>query len=526
MYLVKERLDKVFSRMERVVFLNEGRALEALRTSVKERNGAFDEDYLRKVARIYLSSIRSLMLQFEKQYVKVMKIVDERFTEHQEMLRDDIKERGSAYLDRFGIFFLDSEANPEKYADLYMRLVDDVRAEYQKLEERVFETISREVAREKRQKDLEVLGYVAWGVVALIALFCVFYFGRKNDWTLDMDPEQWFMEEVKQVEGQVVSDDLDVALKRSDKLLENLAPERTPENYAKLKKIQGDIFVKFAAKLEADRREHLMQAAAAYEAAMKAATPERMPVKNAQLNKSFGEVSLNIPEFTQVGEDLSDLVGQYGNDVEALTEATQKVMTVIDAEAYIERSIEAFKQSLDVYNQLRWPTENATVHVNLGIAYALLSQMKQKMTNIRKAISEFKTGVEYFASERYPLSYSIIMNNIGVAYYYLSDFGDVEELLAKSRKALAMACEELEDKGYRGYLYEVKLNEMRIRHQVEAMAVVRARAFSPEEKKERLKELRERFAEEEKALVKPETPDQFASYEIEFMLLGVGTMKL
>jgi hypothetical protein len=35
-----------------------------------------------------------------------------------------------------------------------------------------------------------------------------------------------------------------------------------------------------------------------------------------------------------------------------------------------------------------------------------------------------------------------------------------------------------------------------------------------------------RFDEEEQALVKPEGPDQFASYEIEFMVLGVSKLKL
>jgi tetratricopeptide (TPR) repeat protein len=526
MYLVKERLDKVFARTERIVFQNEGKALDALRDAVKQSGGAFDEDYLRKVAHIYLNSIRSLLTQFEKQYIKVMHVVDESFTEHQDMLREDIKERGNAYIERFGIFFLDSDANPEKYADLYMHLVDEVRNEYQRLEAKVFEALGHEIYKEKKKKNLEVLIYVGWGIAAVIGIFCVFYFGRQNDWTIEMDPEQWFNAQLKQVEAQVLSDDADEALKQSDKLLEGLSPEKGPENYARLKKAQGDIFVKFAGMMQAKRREQLEKAVAAYEDALKAATPENMPVKNAQINKTLGEACLGIPEVGQTGEGLGAMVEQFGTDMEGLAEASQQVMALIDEEAYIERSIESFKQSLDVFNQLRWPSENATVHVNLGIAYAMLSQMKQTVPNIRKAMMELKTGIEYFTSDRYPLTYAIITNNIGVVYYYLCDFGEIEDLLIKAQKALSVAMQGLEAKGYKGYLYEVKLNEMRMRHQVEAMRLVRARSFSVEEKQERMKALRTRFDEEEEALVKPEEPDQFASYEIEFMVLGVSKMKL
>jgi len=533
---IKQRLAKVFAKIERVIFRQEEKVLQKLEEEWKASGKPFDETYLRKVADVYQTSIRTLIMQFKIRYPKSVRIIGGSFIELRNFLCTDIKERTNSYLDRFGVFFLDAEADPEKYADTFMQIIDDVRADCAIYEKESIDEMDECVRKEERKKMLGNLQYVGWAVLGLAFIIFVTYYGRQSDWSFQVDEATQFKMDAQEIEQDMDEDNLGGAMDKTNEMLANVDEEKSPRDYAYLKNMQGDIFMKFHAMMKAKAqanaeeyaKEHLEQAIDSYQDALEVTPSHKQPVKNAQMNQKIGELCMEMPEMGQPGGSLSDMAQQYAGNDEGLLETAQEVMSLIDQEANIVRSIQSFKNALDMYDANRWPTRNAELHVNLGVAYTMLSQLKQKTPNIRKAMNEFKIGVDYFNDSQYPLTFAIIMNNIAVSYFYLSDYGEVADLLDNAKKAFKVSLRVLEHKNFNQYLYEVELNRLRLDHQAEGMKVYLNVNLPIDNKLEMLAAMQAQFDAEEEALPKPDEDDidEFEKYEIEFMLLGISRMKL
>ncbi|MFC1808509.1 hypothetical protein ACFL3D_00100 [Candidatus Omnitrophota bacterium] len=525
---LERRLEQIFSRIERVVFRREADSIELLKQSVHEQGLTLNESYLRKVADIYVESMRTLFGQFAKQYSKAVKIMGGSYIELESMLYANMKERASKYIDRFNVFFLDSEADPEKYSQAYMTIMDEVNAASHQLLADAIEAMGEHIDRERLKKRLSKVPYVIWTILICVGIFYLFKLGLNSNWEIGIMASRDMNAMIGEVEQLMEDKEFVNALKESEQLLQMINPENEKYDYAKVKKMRGDIYEDLSKIVDDTEtsKQFLKMAAKIYEELTEVITPEDSPKKSAKFLNKMGELCLSIPEVTHDGPGLSEIIEQQAGEEEDVSGEPHQMLSIKDQEEYLMKAIEAFDTACGIYDSVRYPGEHAILHINLGTAYALLSQVKQRIPNIRKALVLYKEGLSYFGKEFYPLTFSIITNNIGVAYYYLSDFGLKENYYDNAKKALVISGTTLEDNGFKNYLYEVRLNSKRMEQNIKAMSIFRDPTLSSDEKQTMLESLGARYQDDEIGLKKPEEPDTIHAREMEFLLLGISKIKL
>lgn len=160
----------------------------------------------------------------------------------------------------------------------------------------------------------------------------------------------------------------------------------------------------------------LEQAVAAYHAALRERTQERVPLDWAKTQNNLGNVLLRL------GDRESGTI-------------------------HLEEAVAAYRAALTELTQEHLPLEWAMTHNNLGAALMALGERERGTVCLEEAVASFRASLTERAQERVPLDWATTQSNLGNALYRLGarETGTVrlEEAVAAYRAALTERKQEL-----------------------------------------------------------------------------------
>ncbi|MGC1247176.1 MAG: tetratricopeptide repeat protein [Spirulinaceae cyanobacterium] len=138
-----------------------------------------------------------------------------------------------------------------------------------------------------------------------------------------------------------------------------------------------------------DTAENLINAIAAYEAALKYRTPELDGEQYASSQNNLGTAYWHLAQHQEPQDNL-------------------------------KLAIAAYEEALAQYNPETAPLHWAMMQNNLGTAYWNLSQHQEDGNWLHLAIEAYEYALQYRTSEVHPVACAATQNNLGTAYWHLS----------------------------------------------------------------------------------------------------------
>ena len=79
-------------------------------------------------------------------------------------------------------------------------------------------------------------------------------------------------------------------------------------------------------------------------------------------------------------------------------------------EGQFEEAIDEYKEIIKI-SYIKFPYEYAMAQNDLGVAYGILAEVRDKETNAKNAISAFQKALEVYTVEKYPVSSALYPPN-------------------------------------------------------------------------------------------------------------------
>ncbi len=193
----------------------------------------------------------------------------------------------------------------------------------------------------------------------------------------------------------------------------------------------------------------LEEAVAAYRAALKERTRERVPLDWAQTQNNLGNALKLLGERESGTAQLEDAVTAFGAALEELTRervpldwATAEnnlglVFTLLGEResgiGRLEEAVAALKAALTERKRERVPLDWAATQINLGNAFVRLGEREGGTARLEEAVAAYRAALEEFTPERVPLYWATTQNNLGAA---LRTLGERESATARLEEAV------------------------------------------------------------------------------------------
>ena len=145
-------------------------------------------------------------------------------------------------------------------------------------------------------------------------------------------------------------------------------------------------------------------------------------------------------------DNFNDLMDIFIKDPETLFELGNKACDVaeisVQKKEYILIAIKSYKKVLKLRTpDDRFPMNYAATQNNLGTAYQILAEAKDKPENCQLAVKAFQEALKVYTPDRFPMDYAMTQNNLGTAYQILAEAKDKPENCQLAIKAFQKALE-------------------------------------------------------------------------------------
>jgi len=104
-----------------------------------------------------------------------------------------------------------------------------------------------------------------------------------------------------------------------------------------------------------------------------------------------------------------------------------------------KHAIEAHQKALKIFTIERFPIAYALTQHNLGIVYGIIAEVEDREKNSNYAIAACNEALKIFSKDRFPRAYAMTYNNIGIAYGILAKLHEDVNIIEKSVSAFSEA---------------------------------------------------------------------------------------
>ncbi len=190
-----------------------------------------------------------------------------------------------------------------------------------------------------------------------------------------------------------------------------------------------------------DEKKNIKKAIKCFKNASTYLTCEKYPFEYMQIQNSLGGAYLALSEFENKennileaiiafnkaqgffvsGSLLNNYIQDYGQTQCNLGSAYCLLAEVKDKESNAKKAIDYYNNSLQIFTFVDYPIDYATNKNKIGIAYLCLSESENKEENVRKAIIAHRIALDIFAETEYPIEYARTQKNLGDAYRALAE---------------------------------------------------------------------------------------------------------
>ncbi|MFW2491697.1 hypothetical protein ACN077_24535 [Clostridium chromiireducens] len=168
-------------------------------------------------------------------------------------------------------------------------------------------------------------------------------------------------------------------------------------------------------------------------------------------SKNFNLKNSKISE-KDIDSNLVNLATAYSQLIE-FEDADKKIDS-------LEKCIDTYTELLKTFNKGDYPFEYATIQLNLGNSFKILSDYKNRADNIKLAVQSCLAAGDIFTVEKFPEEYGKLCMDLGVIYRNLSEIEDKKINLNKSLQSNrdALLIFKSDDKKYEEPYVEINSN--------------------------------------------------------------------
>jgi tetratricopeptide (TPR) repeat protein len=202
----------------------------------------------------------------------------------------------------------------------------------------------------------------------------------------------------------------------------------------------------------------LEEAAEAYRAALQEYTREREPLLWATTQNNLGVALMRLGERESGTAQLEEAVAAYRAALEERTRervpldwattqvnlgaALQALGERGSVTARLEEAVEAYRAALQEYTRERKPLLWATAQGNLGNVLVGLGKRESGTDKLREAVSTYRAALEELTRERVPLDWAAMQSNLGDALQALGERESGTQRVEEAVEAYRAALQE------------------------------------------------------------------------------------